>query len=51
MLPSLAKRVSIMEISMLTTSRTRQMQKCVPVGQRQQLEGAVVGWLTVSAQR
>lgn len=48
--PSLAKRVSIREISMLTTSRTRQMQKCVPAAQTRQLAGAAVGTGTVSAE-
>lgn len=49
--PSLAKRVSIRDTSMLSTSRTRQMQKCVPAAQTQHLEGAAVGRVTVSAEQ
>lgn len=49
----MAKRVSIMETSTLTTNRTRQMQKWVPVrAETQPLGGAVLwAWLNVSAER
>lgn len=49
--PSLAKRVSIREISMLTTSRTRQMQKCVPAAHDMTVKGRDVGRVTVSAEQ